>query len=163
MKNSIISIIAAIGRNRELGRDRKLLWNISRDLKRFRELTSGHPVIMGRTTFQSIGRPLPDRTNIILTRDRNFRAEGCSIKHSIRKAIELAKSKDKREIFIIGGGQIYEQALKYADKLYLTLVEGNFEADTFFPDYSEFKKVIYQKEGLDNGYRYKFLELVKPQ
>ncbi len=157
----MINLIAAIGRSRELGKDNKLLWNIPEDMKRFKNLTTGHPVIMGRATFQSIGRPLPGRTNIIITRDKNFQAKRCEVVHSIEEGIELAKSKDKNEIFIIGGGQIYAQAIKYTDKLYLTIVEGKFDADTYFPDYTEFKTVINKEEKKDNKYKYTFLELVK--
>lgn len=159
MKKPIISIIAAIAENRAIGKDNKLLWHIPEDLKRFKKKTLGHPVVMGRTTFESIGKPLPDRINIIVTRDLNYRMEGCIICHSIEEALKTAEEKDKQEIFIIGGGQIYRQGIKYADKLYLTIVKGNFEADTFFPDYSEFKKKIFKKKGMYNQYRYTFLEL----
>lgn len=154
-----ISIIAAIGSNRELGKDNKLLWNIPEDLKRFRKLTMGHPVIMGRKTFESIGKSLPNRANIIITRDKNYQIVGCLIAHSLEEAINMAKEKDKKEIFIIGGGQIYEQAISIADKLYLTVVEGNYNADTFFPDYSQFKKVVFRKESQYQQYHCTFLEL----
>ncbi len=159
MEKPCISIIAAIGSNRELGKNNKLLWNIPEDLKRFKELTLNHPVIMGRKTFQSIGRPLPERTNIIITRDKNYQQKDCLITHSLDKAIELAKIKDEEEIFIIGGGQIYEQAIGIADKLYLTIIKGKFAADTFFPDYFRFNKVVYKKKGQYNNYSYTFLEL----
>lgn len=156
----LISIIAAIGSNRELGKGNKLLWHIPEDFKRFKEITSGHPVIMGRKTYESIGKPLQNRTNIIITRDENFHVEGYLITHSIDEAIELAKTKDDKEIFIIGGGQIYEQTIGIADKLYLTVVCGNFNADTFFPDYSRFQKIVFQREGTYNQYSYTFQELV---
>lgn len=159
MNKPIISIIAAIGTNRELGKNNKLLWNIPEDLKRFKELTNGHPVIMGRKTFESIGRPLPNRINIIITHDKNYKEEGCLVVHSLEQAIELAEAKDDKEIFIIGGGQIYKQAINIADKLYLTIVKRSYAADTFFPDYSRFKKIIFQKEGQFNQYHYTFLEL----
>lgn len=160
MKYPLVSIIAAIGENRELGRDNKLLWHIPEDFARFKKVTSGHPVIMGRTTFESIRKPLPGRTNIIVTRNMDYKAEGCRICNSLDDAIEVAKQIDNSEIFIIGGGQIYEQGIKCADKLYLTIVEGKFDADTFFPDYSRFQKVVYKKDGQDNKYQYIFLELV---
>lgn len=159
MNKPLISIIAAIGKNRELGKNNKLLWHIPDDMTRFKELTMSHPVIMGRKTFESIGKPLSGRTNIIITRDKKFKAEGCFIAHSLEKAIELAKTKDAKEIFVIGGGQIYQQAINIADKLYLTIVKGTFNADTFFPDYSRFKKFVYNKEGQYNEYKYTFLEL----
>lgn len=167
MSKPLISIIAAIGSNRELGKDNKLLWQIPEDLKRFKELTLNHPVIMGRKTFQSIGRPLPGRTNIIITHEINYQVKECFVTHSLGEAIKLASNKpavakatEDKEIFIIGGGQIYEQAIGIADKLYLTLIDGTFDADTFFPDYSRFKKVVYKKEGKFHQYKYTFLELI---
>lgn len=158
--NSVISIIAAIGSNKELGKDNKLLWHIPEDFKRFKELTTGHPVIMGRKTFESIGKPLPQRTNIIITRDKNFQQKNCLVVHSLDEAINIAKTKDDKEIFIIGGGQIYEQAINIADKLYLTIVKGSFDADTFFPDYSRFQKIVFQKKSHSDKYKYTFLELI---
>lgn len=160
MNKPLISIIAAIGSNRELGNNNKLLWHIPEDLKRFKDLTLNHPVIIGRKTFESINRPLPNRTNIIITRDKEYQPDGCLITHSLEEAIELAKSKDSEKIFIIGGGQIYQQAIDLADKLYLTVVKGTFDADTFFPDYARFKKVVSQKEGQFDQYNYIFLELL---
>lgn len=159
-----ISIIAAIAKNRAIGKKNTLLWRISEELKRFKKITTGHPIIMGRKTFESIGRPLPNRTNIVVTRNPNYKAAGVLVTDSLDAAIEKAKNNppeggDSREIFIIGGGQIYEQAIKLADKLYLTIVEGEYEADTFFPDYSEFDKVVYEESRVSEGYKYKFLEL----
>jgi len=154
-----ISIICALSENRAIGKNGRLLWHIPEDLERFRKLTLGHPVIMGRKTFESIGKPLPDRLNIIITQKSDFTHPGCVICHSLTEAIEAAAKKEKEEIFIIGGGQIYTQAIGLADKLYLTLVEGNFEADTFFPDYSAFKKVVFEKKGEAQGLKYQFIEL----
>ena len=154
-----ISLIAAISENRALGKDNQLIFKIPEDMKRFKELTSGHPIIMGRKTHESIGRPLPNRTNIVITRDKQFKASGCGIVNSIEDAIKAAERIEKEEIFVIGGGQIYSQAIKFADKLYLTLVEGEYEADTFFPDYSDFKKVVHEESHQSAGYKYKFLEL----
>jgi dihydrofolate reductase len=115
---------------------------------------------MGKKTFESIGKPLPNRTNVIVTKDVDFQAPDCFVFASLEEALDFAKKKEKEEIFIIGGGQIYYQTIGLADKLYLTQVKGNFEADTFFPDYSDFKRVIsesplYKSE----DYNYKFLEL----
>lgn len=160
MNNPIISIIAAIGENRELGKNNKLLWHIPEDFKRFKELTTGHPVVMGRKTYESIGRSLPNRVNIIITRDRNFQTKDRLVTHSLEEAIKAAKTKDENKIFIIGGGQIYKQAINIADKLYLTIVKGKFEADTFFPDYSRFQKVIFQKKSQYKHHHYVFLELI---
>lgn len=158
--NSVISIIAAIGENRELGKDNKLLWHIPEDFARFKKITFGHLVIMGRKTYESIGKPLSGRTNIIITRDENYQAENCLVVHSLNEAIEHAKTKDNAEVFVIGGGQIYKEAIGIADKLYLTIVRGKFEADTYFPDYSKFQKVVYKQEGQDDKYKYTFMELV---
>ncbi|PIR97742.1 MAG: hypothetical protein COT89_03130 [Candidatus Colwellbacteria bacterium CG10_big_fil_rev_8_21_14_0_10_42_22] len=136
-----VSIIAAISKEkRALGKDNQLLWNISEDLKRFKRITLGHPIIMGRKTYESIGRPLPGRTNIVVSKNKGFKAEGCLIFGSLEEAIDEAKRLDIDEIFIIGGGEIYKQTLPLADKLYLTLVEDEMEADTYFPDYSGFEK-----------------------
>lgn len=157
----IISIIAAIGENRELGRNNNLIWKIPEDMKRFRESTSGHPVIMGRKTYESIGRPLPHRTNIIITRQSGYQADGCLVVDSIEQAITQAKKLATEEIFIIGGGEIYKAAWPHVNRLYLTIVHKTAAADVFFPEYAEFTKVI-NKEERDNGeYRFTFLDLEK--
>lgn len=163
MKEIGISIIAAVSKNNVIGRDGKLPWHISEDLKRFKRLTSGHVIIMGRKTFESIGRPLPNRTNIIITRDKNFTPEEVVVTHSVEEALDIGREKEERgEVFIIGGGQIYTQSMRYADKLYLTVVEEEIEGDTYFPDYSEFKKVSFERAGEENGLKYKFIDLEKP-
>jgi len=164
-----ISLIAAITKDRALGKDNELLFKIPEDLKRFREITSGRPIIMGRKTFESIGRPLPNRLNIIVSRKSGITVKDCSVTVSLEDALELAKKyeldkyhKNKNhipEIFIIGGGQIFEQAIKFADKLYLTVIEGKFDADTYFPDYSDFKKVVFEQEFASVDHKGKFLEL----
>ena len=159
MKRPRISIIAAIGKNRELGKDNRLLWHISEDLKRFKKLTTGHPIIMGRKTFDSIGRVLPDRVNVVVTRDESFKQDDALVCHSLKDAIEKAETIENDEIFIIGGGQIFEQIIKFADRLYLTIVEGEYEADTFFPDYTKFKRVVSSHNGESEGLRYKYVIL----
>jgi len=159
--NPTISIIAAIGKNNELGKDNKLLWQIPEDMKRFKELTTGHPVIMGQKTYQSIGKPLPGRLNIVLTRDNNFKSAEVEICNTFEDAIDLAKKENKQEIFIIGGGQVYKQAIEFADKIYLTQIEKTHEADTFFPDYSKFTHKKMVGKGEYNGLCYKFMELTK--
>lgn len=159
MKKAAINLIAAIGENRELGKDNKLLWHIPEDMKRFQTLTTDHVVIMGRKTYESIGKALPNRINIIITKDKTYQAPDCIITYSLEEAIHLAKTKEQKEIFIIGGGQIYEQAMKYADKLYLTVIEKEFPADTFFPDFTAFTKVIEKKQRFYKKYRYEFLTL----
>jgi dihydrofolate reductase len=156
-----ISIIAGIGKNRELGAENKLLWNIPEDLKFFREKTKGHPVIMGRKTYESIGRILPNRPNLIITRDNNFSIPGVIICHSLDEAIKHAKELDRNEIFIIGGANVYAQAIGIADKLYLTVVDAEFRADTFFPEYEKrFKTVISKRESHDENFRYTFYGLM---
>lgn len=157
----LVSIIAAIGENRELGKNNKLLWHIPEDFARFKKITSFHPVIMGRTTFYSIGKPLPNRLNIIVTRQLDLSIPDCKIAHSVEEAISMATRRDKNEIFIIGGGQIYEQGIKYADKLYLTVVKGKFDADTFFPDYSKGFRIISESHHKNQNYEYSFVELEK--
>lgn len=162
MNEAKISIISSMAGNRAIGKGDRLLWRISEDLKHFRELTSGHPVIMGRKTFESIGFPLPNRTNIIITRKHNYQKRNCLVAHSLEEAINEGRKIDQKEIFIIGGGEIYQQAILVADKLYLTLVEGDYEADTFFPEYGEFKKVIYEGDQQKEGkYKFKFIELTR--
>ncbi|MBI3385913.1 dihydrofolate reductase [Candidatus Gottesmanbacteria bacterium] len=157
----MLSIIAVIGKNRELGKENHLLWNLPGDLKRFRTITSGHPVIMGRKTFQSIGRVLPNRANFVITRDASFSAAGVTVVGSLDEAIEKAgRVPGHGEIFVIGGGQIYAQAIDKVDRLYLTVVNAEaLGADTYFPDYSRFSKVIEQTPREENGIRYSFLTL----
>ncbi|MBE6197436.1 MAG: dihydrofolate reductase [Rikenellaceae bacterium] len=140
----MISIIVAIAENGVIGDKNALLWNIKEDMRRFRTTTTGHPVIMGRKTFESIGRPLPKRTNVVITRgDTTF--EGCEVAHSLEEAIAMFPAEE--EIFIIGGAQIYAQALPLADRLYLTIVHSDYEGDTSFPaiDYSEWREVYREK------------------
>jgi len=129
----MISLIAAIGKNNELGKKNALLWNLPADMKHFRETTSGHTVIMGQKTFESIGRPLPNRRNIVLTQDKNFKQEGIEIVYSPEEA-ENFLEKDT-ENFVIGGGMIYKLFIDKADRLYITHVDASFpDADTFFPE-----------------------------
>lgn len=161
---SKISAVAAIAsQNRALGKDGDLIYKIPEDLKRFKEITSGHPIIMGRKTFEAIGRVLPDRTNIVITRDPNYSADGIVVTHSLDEALEIAQTKaGTEEVFIIGGGQIFTEALDKTDKLYLTIVEGNPEADAFFPRFSEFKRVVFEEEHVtEDGLKYKYLDLEK--
>lgn len=158
---SRISIICALAENnRAIGKNNQLLWNIPADLKRFKELTEGHPVIMGLNTFKSLPFILPNRTNIVLTPEK-IEIPGVIIANSIDEAVRIAQDIDKDEIFIIGGGYVYSQTISMANRLYLTLVEGDYEADVYFPDYSEYKNVIKEESGESNGYIYKYLTLEK--
>ena len=161
MKKNSISLIAALSENRVIGNKGKIPWHIPEDLKRFKKLTLGHAIIMGRKTYASIGKPLPNRTNIIITRDPHFLAQNCTVVHSLKEAIDEAKRVSPGEIFIIGGGEIFAQALPFADKLYLTVVTGQFEGDAIFPDYSLFKTIINKQDGLSGEYKYVFLDLKK--
>lgn len=158
---SKVSIIAAMDMARGIGKGNKLMWHISEDLKRFKELTSGHTVIMGRKTFESIGRALPNRVNIVITKNKDFKASDCVVVNSLEEALTFAEMKKNGEIFIIGGGEIYRQAMPFADRLYLTIVEGDFGADTFFPSYENFGKIVSVKESQENGLHYKFVNIEK--
>ena len=130
----MITLIAAIGINNELGKDNDLIWHLPADLKRFKKVTSGHYILMGRNTFESIGKPLPNRTSVIITRNRNYFKDGCLIANSLEEAIGLVDNNE--DAFIIGGAQIYKQALEsnLVDKLDITKVHQKFEADVFFPE-----------------------------
>jgi dihydrofolate reductase len=161
----MIRVVAAIGRNRVLGKDNQLLWNIPDDLKRFKRLTLGHPIIMGRKTFESIlstlGKPLPGRTNIVVTRDTAWRHEGAIAASSIEDAVEKANAAPGgEEIFIGGGGEIYRQALPLVDTLHLTLIEDDKEGDSYFPEYEkEFTKVVSEEVREHEGLKYRWLDL----
>lgn len=161
---SIVAVMSA--HNRGIGKNGKLLWHIPDDLRHFKRLTLGHPVIMGRKTFESIveylGSPLPDRINIVISRNKNYQPKGAIICHSLDKALEEASKLDQEEIFIGGGAQLYEQALSRTDKLYLTLVDASPEADTFFLDYSAFSRKISEESHEHDGLHYTWVELEKP-
>ena len=161
MDGVTISMVAAIGEGRELGNNNQLLWHIPEDFAFFKKLTSGHPILMGRKTYESIGRPLPNRTNIVITRQPNYEAPGCVVVSSLDGALLEAKKHDN-DIYIIGGAEIYNLAMDIADTLYLTVVHQTFDADTFFPEYKEvFSSVVSQKEGKDENYTYTFFELTR--
>lgn len=152
----MLSLIAVIGKNRELGKDNKLLWHIPGDLPRFKKLTIGHPVIMGRKTFESIGKPLAGRTNIVISRSIPG-IEAVAVVPSVEAALEFAKkSSGGEEIFVIGGGKVFAETIDLANRLYLTVVEKQTDADTFFPEYSKFVRVVAREP--QNGYTYLTLE-----
>ncbi len=146
-----ISIIAAVGRNLELGRGNELIWHFKEDMKFFKETTMGSSVIMGRKTFESLPKALPGRKNIVITNNNSYSAEGAVTVHSVDEAL---KSADSQEVFVIGGGKIYEQLLPVADKLYLTEIEAECpDADTYFPSFNKeeyTREVIasYQADGI---------------
>ncbi|WP_245693472.1 dihydrofolate reductase [Salinimicrobium catena] len=130
-----LTMIAAAAENNALGKDNDLVWHLPDDFKRFKKLTTGHHIIMGRKTFETFPKPLPNRTHIVITRKKNYQKEGAIVVHSLKEALDLAK--DDPQPFIIGGGEIYELALPEADKIELTRVHGTFEADAFFPEFDE--------------------------
>lgn len=157
----MISVICAVGKNLAIGRKNQLIWNLPNDLKHFKEVTLGRTVIMGDRTFESIGRLLPDRKNIVVTLIENYEAPGCEVRNSLEDVLNEYKNKEE-EVFVIGGATIYKLSLPYADKLYLTLVDdAPTDADAFFPDYSEFKKEISREEHEEKGQKYAFVELIK--
>lgn len=136
----MINLIAAVSKNLQIGMHNQMPWHIPEDLKYFKEVTTGHPVIMGRKTFESIGYPLPNRRNIVLTRDHTFTHEDVEVLHSFEEALELCCSLSNS--FIIGGGEIYKAFLPYADHLYLTLIDEIIEGDTSFPPYEHNFKCV---------------------
>jgi dihydrofolate reductase len=153
----MIKIIVAMSKNRVIGNNNELIWKLSSDLKRFKELTTGHPVVMGRKTYESIGRPLPNRRNIIITRNLEYEVDGCEVVSSLEEALLLTGS----DCFIIGGGEIYKQSLEIADKIYLTLVNKEFEGDTTFPELgSDWATIDTKNFEADekNEYNYSFIE-----
>lgn len=147
--------------NRVIGKKGVLPWYIPGDLKRFRERTTGHPIIMGRKTYESIGKPLPKRTNIIITRDENYKVDGGIVVNSLEKSLREAQGKETEEIFVIGGGEIFKQSLPLTDRLYLTIVHQKIDGDVYFPEYSEFTKEIFKQDEESNGYKYTLLTLEK--
>ncbi len=144
--NPRISIIAAVAANRVIGNKNELIWHLPEDLKRFKNLTTGHPIIMGRKTFESIGRPLPGRENIVITSQEDYQPEGVTVVHSLMEALILAPELDSEEVFVIGGGRVYAEALGFADRLYLTVLDQEFEGDTIFPDWSEQFECVVSEE-----------------
>ncbi len=149
-----ISIIVAMDANGVIGRDNALPWRLPEDLKRFKQLTMGHALVMGRRTFESIGRPLPGRKNIVVTRRRDFHPVGAVVAHSLDEALAAANGD---EVFIAGGGEVYRQALPLADRMYVTAVEGTHEGDTFFPPFSAAEWELASDEPHE-GFRFRVYE-----
>lgn len=141
-----ISLIAAMASNRVIGRDNRLPWHLPTDLKRFKRLTMGHALIMGRKTFESVGRPLPGRSNVVVTRQEGYAPEGVRVVHSIEEALQASQGD---EVFIAGGGDIFQQVLPVADRLYLTIIEEAFPGDAYFPEYDESQWRLVDRE--DHG------------
>ncbi|HEX8350839.1 MAG TPA: dihydrofolate reductase [Hymenobacter sp.] len=153
----MIAFVVAVAENGVIGRDNQLIWHLPTDLRHFKQLTLGHPIIMGRRTFESIGRPLPGRINIIITRDPDWQAEGCTIAYSVPTALELAQQSDEL-VFVIGGAEIYRQALAAADTIYLTEVHHSFEGDVIFPEinHSEWRETTRERHEPDEKHTYAF-------
>lgn len=147
----MISIIAAVAQNGVIGDKNSLLWHISEDMRFFKRTTSGHPVIMGRKTYESLGRPLPNRTNVVISRTPRT-IEGCSVVGSLEEAVAMFPKEE--EVFIIGGAQIYALALGIADKMYLTRVGHDYEGDTSFPEWKEQEWQLISQESYEQGEKY---------
>ncbi len=152
----MITIIAAIGKNNELGKDNDLIWHLPNDLKRFKKVTAGHHVIMGRKTYESLGRPLPNRTNIVITRNTAYQADGCVIVHSLKEALKAAAEDENP--YILGGAEIYKQAMVLADYLDLTHVDAALDADAFFPpiDKKMWEEVAREEHQKDDKHQYNY-------
>lgn len=153
----MINIIVATSKNRVIGNNNSLIWKLPADLKRFKQITTDNTIVMGRKTYESIGKPLPNRRNIIITRDTNYLVDNCEVVNSLEEALMLCNN----ECFIIGGGEIYKQSIDIADKIYLTLVQEDFEGDTYFPEIGkEWTKVFREDyEGDEkNEHKYSFID-----
>lgn len=162
-----ISLVAAIGENFELGGKGNLLWRLPNDMQKFKQITSGHHVLMGRKTYESLPpkfRPLPERVNIVLTENSHFQAQGCFVVNNLADALELAQKAGESDLMVIGGAKIYNQCLPLADTLYITKVHGTFpEADVYFPDWNDSKWNLVSAEHADkddkHAYPYTFTKL----
>lgn len=151
-----ISLVVAASTNNVIGSDGGLPWHLPDDLRHFKRLTTGNPIVMGRRTFESIGRPLPDRRNIVMTRDPDYVAPGCDVVSSVREALDLVEDAD--EVMIIGGGQVYREFLPHAERIYLTRVQADVEGDTYFPDIDEagWRLVSSEPHAADEKHAYAF-------
>ncbi len=150
----MITLIAAAAENNSLGKDNQLIWHLPDDFKRFKQITSGHYIIMGRKTFESFPRPLPNRTHIIITRQKDYTVEDCIVVNSIEEAIAISSKEE--DVFIIGGAEIYNQSIVFADKIELTRVHSNFEADAYFPEIDKTKWKIDFEEFHPKDEKHKF-------
>ena len=166
MQEHLISLVVAVGHDRVIGKDNGLLWHLPEDLKRFKELTKDHPVIMGRKTWESLPekfRPLPGRTNIVVTRSGWYEAAGAITAFSFPEALSRAKEAEgSAEICVIGGGEIYRAALPFASRIYLTLVDDATPGTVTFPEYPDFTKEVSREAREENGIRYEWITLERP-
>lgn len=158
-----VNIIVATGENLEIGKNNQLLWHMPADLKFFKQTTSGHTVIMGRKTFDSVGRPLPNRRNIVITRNTDLNIEGVEVVNSLEQALKIVEN-EENSVFIVGGAEIYRQAIPKTDTIYLTTIHNQFDADTFFPELDKNEWNIISKEDFNadekNKYNYS-IEVLK--
>lgn len=165
-QRAIISMIVAIDENNVIGRGLDMLWDLPDDMLHFKNTTSGHPIIMGRKTFETFPKPLKNRKNIVITANKKYRAQGAFVAHNLDEAFDLALEADEDEIFIIGGGEIYRQAFSRAERLYLTVVHGKFEGDVYFPEvieseWEEYKRVFHPAdERHEHAFTIRFLDRV---
>jgi dihydrofolate reductase len=161
----LISLIVAAAQNGVIGRDNQLIWHLPDDLKQFKRLTTGHPIIMGRKTFDSIGKPLPNRTSIVITRNQDWQFEGVIVVNSVNEAIEAARQTGTDEAFVIGGAEVYKMTLPVADKIYLTEVKAEFEGDAYLnvPNKEEWQEVSRVSHATDEKHTiaFDFVELVR--
>lgn len=155
----MITLIVAIGKNNELGKENDLVWHLPNDFKRFKKLTTGHHIIMGRKTFESFPKPLPNRVHVVITRNEKYKREGTIIVHSMKEALQIAKN--DTQPFIIGGGEIYSLGIPNADKIELTRVHGSFDADTFFPEIqiNEWELIKEEHHDIDEHHKYAYTYL----
>ena len=149
-----------MGKNRVIGKNNSIPWKLPADMKRFKELTTGKPVVMGRKTFKSIGKVLPNRTNIVITHDKNYKVKDCIVVHSVDEALKAADRNE--EVMIIGGAQIYKEFIPIANKMYLTLIDEDFEGDSYFPEYNKDEwKEVHREEYKNDKHKYTFVTLEK--
>jgi dihydrofolate reductase len=152
----IVTAVVAIAENHAIGKDNQLLWHLPKDLKHFKAITSGHTIIMGRKTFDSVGKPLPNRRNIVITRSKRLQIDGAEVVNDLDSALQLCK--EEGEVFIVGGAEIYKQAMEQTDKIYLTVVHASFEADSFFPeiDLNIWQETASERHEADEKHQFSF-------
>ncbi len=157
-----VSIIVAVSQNDVIGKDNQLPWHLPADMKYFKETTTGHHIIMGRKTYEALGKPLPNRTNIIITRQTDFTVSGCVVVNDLQSALDYAKNQGETECFIIGGGDIFIQAMVWTERLYITRIAHEFDGDTFFPhlETNDWKLVKEERHMPDPKNRYPYVFLV---
>lgn len=154
----IVSLIAAVAENRVIGRNNELIWRLPNDMRFFKSTTSGHYVVLGRKTFDSFGKPLPNRTHVVITRNETFHYPGVLRASGIDEALEICRNGGETEVFVLGGGEIYQQSMKHADKLYITEVKASFDGDTYFPEFdkSDWREINREPHFKDEKHAYDY-------